>query len=367
MTGSLLIVGDARRFTDNTVRDVDVLRRPLLLKRMPNQREARAEQRGWRALQDFYPTPRLHARLRLPAASWLIYQRWGNPTGPKLFLDLLNEGDEAALTDYMSVLTTACRTAILRTARRVAPSCLVTKLYQDRAAPAGRLDAYYADRVFEIDGVPIDEISKYTLTINGRSRRLNWRATLTWLRVWAASRDLQWSAITQGDPTDVNLAVPFALFDYDTAGRNALCGEFANFCWYTGFLGGYLVPRNNPTAFAATPATVELVSTNAPHVHTVTADTDKCHVTIELSWRPCPARQLANHHYWRDVIDPLWTHLAGPEDINRALRPYLALRIIGVYNITELSDTDRLAVLACLAECLADDFDARTFFTQGLT
>jgi hypothetical protein len=367
VTGSLLAVGGARRFTANTVRDVDLLRQPLLIKRMPNHREARAEQHGWRALQDHYPTPRLYARLRLPAASWLIYQRWGNPTGPKLLLDLLNQDDQSALTDYMSVLTTAYRSTMLHTARRVAPSHLVTKLYHDRAAPRGRLETYYADRLFEIDGVPIDELSEFTLTINGRARSLNWQATLAWLRTWAADTTPHWSAITQGDPTDVNLAVPFALFDYDTAGRNALCGEFANFCWYTGYLGGYLAPRSNPAAFKASPTTVELVSANAPQVHTATADLDKQRVTIEATWRPCRNRLIANRLYWRDVIDPVWTQLAGPEDINRALRPYLALRILGVYNIADLPCSDRLALLACLAECLADDFDAHALFTQGLT
>lgn len=74
MTGALLTVGKARHFTYNTVRDVDVLRRPLLIKRMPNHREARAENHGWRTLRGHYPVPRLYARLRLPGSSFLVYQ-----------------------------------------------------------------------------------------------------------------------------------------------------------------------------------------------------------------------------------------------------------------------------------------------------
>lgn len=367
MTVSLLALGEARRFTRNIVRDVDLLRRPLVLKWMPNHREARAEERGWRALRKHYPVPRLYARLRLPTASLLIYQRWGNPTGPKIFLDLLNQGDEPALHEYLGILASSYRAVMLRTASHVTPSALVGKLYHDRATAGGRLDDYYADRAFDVGGVPIDELVDYTLLVNGRARRLDWRATLAWLREWAADPTPQWSAITQGDPTDVNLAVPFAPLDYDTAGRNAVCGEFANFCWYTGFLGGYLVPRTNPEAFKGAPETFELIPFNAPKVHAVTVDEDRRSLTVQLAWIPSGPRLAANRIYWHDVVEPVWERLVGSQDINRALRPYLALRILGVYNIADLEPMDTIALLACLAECLADDFDAHRLFTQGLS
>lgn len=367
MTSALLTIGRLRRFTRNTVRDIDLLHRPLLLKCMPNHQEAAAEQRGWSVLREHYPVPRLYARLRLPRASLLLYQRWGSATGPKILLDLLNHGDDAATAAYLSTLTATYRSVILSTARRVPPSALVRKLFHDRAARGGRLDAYYGDRTFDVAGIPIDGIADYTLIINGHSRRLDWRGTLTWLRNWAEDPAPQWSAITQGDPTDVNLAVPFAPFDYDTAGRNAVCGEFANFCWYTGFLGGYLVPRTNPAAFTASPQTFALIRANAPRVHDVTADTVNHRLTIDLTWRPSRARLTANRLYWRDLVLPVWTQLAPTDDINQAIKPYLALRILGVYNTADLDPNDRLALLACLAECLADDFNAHRLFTEGLS
>jgi hypothetical protein len=296
----------------------------------------------------------------------LIYERWGNPAGPKTFLGLLNQGDGPALREYLSVLTSTYRTVMLRTSGQVAPSALVGKLYHDRAAPGGRLDDYYACLDFKVAGVPIDELADYALIVNGRARRLDWRATLAWLREWAADPTPQWSAITQGDPTDVNLAVPFAPLDYDSAGRNAVCGEFANFCWYTGFLGGYLVPRTNPEAFKAAPETLQLIQDNAPKIHAVTVDENLRRLTVQLTWIPSGARLAANRFYWRDLVEPVWTRLAGSQDINRALRPYLALRILGVYNIADLEPMDTIALFACLAQCLADDFDTQRLFTQGL-
>lgn len=366
MTSSLLAVGKARHFTRNTVRDVDVLRRPLLIKRMPSHGEARAENLGWRVLRDHYPVPRLYARLRLPSSSLLVYERWGRATGPRTFLDILNEGDCSFVSEYVQVLTTTYRAVMLNTARLSDPRALVGKLYRDRAASGGRLDDYYAGRTFEVGGIPVGDLVDYTLIINGRVRRLDWRATLSWLAECAADPTPQWSAITQGDPTDVNLAVPFALFDYDTAGRNAVCGEFANFCWYTGFLGGYMVPRANPAAFSSSPNTFESLPLNAPDVRAVAADTGTRRLTIDLVWRPAPARQSANRLYWNDLVAPIWKHLAGDEAIDDALRPYLALRILGVFNLADLEPLDTLALIACLAECLAEDFDAERLFTEGL-
>jgi hypothetical protein len=149
-------------------------------------------------------------------------------------------------------------------------------------------------RTFEVADVSIHELANYTLVVNGRERRLDWTATLSWLSTWATDLTPQWSAITQGDPTDVNLAAPFALFDYDTAGRNALCGEFANFCWYTGFLGGFIVPRANPAAFAVSPRTFDQIPLNTPAILTLTKDETARRLTIDLIWRPAPARLSAN-------------------------------------------------------------------------
>lgn len=367
MNGSLLKVGRARRFTRNTVRDGDLLFRKYLIKRMPNHAEARAEQRGRASIQPFFTLPRLYLRFRLPGASYLLYERWGQDSGARTLLDLLNDGGERAVADYIAQLTAAYRKAMLRSAALVSPTTLVGKLYQDRAAPGGRLESYYANRTFEVGGVSVEELAHYELIVNGRKRELDWHAILSWLAAWSRDETAQWSAITQGDPTDVNLAVPFTIFDYDTAGRNAVIGEFVNFCWYTGFLGGYLVPKLNPDAFQSSPKTFELVSLNAPVVHAVKADREGRRLSVDLTWRPSAARRSAIQAYWNDLVAPVWEQLAEREDINRAMRPYLALRIIGVFNVAELDQNDALVLLACLAECCADDFNAKRLFIEGLS
>lgn len=350
----------------NTVRTVDLLFRKYLVKRMPNHAEAHAEQKGRASIDPFFALPRLYGRFRLPGASYLIYERWGAESGPRLFLDLLNEGDGGAIAEYMAELTAAYRQAIRDTASLASPSLLVGKLYQDRAAPGGRLDSYYAGRSFEVGGIPVDELASFELIINGRPRRLDWHAVLSGLAAWSRDEAPEWSAFTQGDPTDVNLGVPFTVFDYDTAGRNSVVGEFANFSWYTGFLGGYLVPKLNPEAFRSSPEAFEMTPLNAPILRGLHADRSGRQLFVDLTWKPAVARQAANQAYWSDLVSPVWKQLAGSEDISRAMKPYLALRIIGVFNIAELDQLDMLAMFACLAECCSDDFDAERFFTEGL-
>ena len=120
-----------------------------------------------------------------------------------------------------------------------------------------------------------------------------------------------------------------------------------NFSWYTGFLGGYLVPKLNPDAFQSSPKTFELVPLNAPVVHAVKADCEGRRLSVDITWRPSAARRSAIQAYWNDLVVPVWKQLAGREDINRAMKPYRALRIIGVFAqmdrdsvISRITDTE---------------------------
>jgi hypothetical protein len=346
----------------------------LILKLMPVANEAREEIRGHRALRGLFPVPRLLGHLRIPGGRLLLYQRFG-PDEPDegLFLDLLNAADAAEtnqggfdeLDVYLADLTSAYRGAILATARPLQPADIVRKLYWDRAALGGRLDDYYADHDFLVaDGLvdlPVSDLGDYALVVNGHECRLEWAKTLARLRDWADDTTSMWCAVTQGDPTDVNLAVPFTVFDYDTGGFNAVAGEFANFCWYTAHLGGYLVPKYNPDAFADHKRTFDHVGGNAPLLRRVDVDRVRRTIRVDLDWRPSLARRRALTAYLDDVVEPLRSPFFA-DRLDACVQPFLALRILGVYSLADLAPLDRLAMLTCLARCEAPDFTLRGFF-----
>ncbi|MFG2407227.1 hypothetical protein ACGFR8_23375 [Streptomyces brevispora] len=363
----LMRVGPVRCFTRNLLCPVNLLGRPLLLKYTPDPSEARQEIRGHARLTRHYRVPTLHAHLRVPGGHLLAYERLPCGTDQGLLLDLLNTDEpSSALHDYMDRLTSTYRAVILTTARPTDPTRVVQKLYGDRAAPGGRLDTYYAGRDFLVaDGlvdIPVSRLGTYTLSINGRRNHVDWAATLRWLRAHFASMEPVWAALTQGDPTDVNLGHPLAWFDYDTAGMNSILGEFANFLWYASALGGWLVPAYNPAAFADHPATFNRVPANSPEIRR--ADVDHAASTIHIDYAPrlSAPRRAAVTAYWDRLVRPVAERLWPGAGLPNLLRPYLAMRVLGVYNLADLAPEDRLVLLARLAEAMSPAFDPATYF-----
>ncbi|MFB7761515.1 hypothetical protein [Streptomyces xiamenensis] len=363
----LLRVGPVRRFTRNLLCPVDLFGHSLLLKYTRNPAEAGEEINGHARLARHYRVPALHAHLRVPGGHLLAYERLPGGTDRGLLLDLLNASEASGgLRAYMNQLTTAYRQAILATARTTDRTRVVRKLYWDRAAPGGRLDEYYGGRDFliadDLIDVPVSRLDTYDLNINGCRHHLDWVATLRWLRAHFAETEPVWAALTQGDPTDVNLAHPLAWFDYDTAGMNSISGEFANFLWYASTLGGWLVPTYNPAAFADHPATFARAPDNTPEIRR--ADIEHTTSTIHIDYTPrlAATRRASVTMYWNQLVRPVADRLWPGADLANLLRPYLAMRILGVYNLADLAPADRLILLARLAEAMSPAFDPATYF-----
>ncbi|KWW98646.1 hypothetical protein LI90_273 [Carbonactinospora thermoautotrophica] len=366
-----------RRYTANWVTALDVARRPFLLKYTRDAAEAWEEARGHTAIRDHYRVPARYASVPLPRGRLTLLERVGaSGRDEGLLLDLLNAADDTdpeiaqpaqrTLAEYLRQMTGVYRRVMLATARQTPPAQLVRKLYWDRAAPGGRLDQYYAGRDFLVaDGlvdVPVSRFHEYQLTINGEAYRLDWDAFRHELRALFARDEPVWSAITQGDPTDVNLAVPLAWLDLDTGGRNALAGEFANFLWYMAFLGGYLVPRHNPAAFIDHPCTFARIPDNAPELRVLDVDHRRRSMIADLALRPAHARRYAIATYWREVVEPVSAELGFTDRIDQMIRPYLAMRIIAVHNLADLEPRDRLVLLLGLVLCMSGRFSAARFF-----
>lgn len=357
-------IGRPLKYTRNRLYPIDTPRRSLIAKCMPDHGEACAEVAGHRLLREWYPVPALHHHIRFPGRSVLVYEKL--PCGPDhgLLLDLLNtpdDGDHTALDAYMKRLTATYAQVFVKTAALSPPTAVVGKLYRDRAAPGGRLDRYYAGRDLPLTGTDTgpktSDLARTGLYVNGRHYKLDWSGTLAWLR--NAFDSPVWSAISQGDPTDSNLAVPLAWFDYDTAGRNAIAGEIANFSFHTAVLGGWLVPLLNPKAFALHPTTFDRVLVNTPRI---TAHLREGVLHIRFLDRLSFARRLALSRYWELFVHLIAARYFPAGALSEALRPYLVMRIIGVFNLTHMTLEQRLYLLAKLTLCMAPDFSPQRFF-----
>jgi hypothetical protein len=361
-----------RRHTANHTWHLDVSGRSLFIKANPHPREARAEVVGHGRLQGHYPVPSLRARLPLPGWTILAYDRWPHlGTDSGLLLDVITEAEQAGdYTDLDALLDDVLGhyfAVIKSTIRPTSPDQTVGKLYGQRAARRGRLDAYYGDDrplpVPDLDGesgVRPSRLADLDLDVNGTVRRLDLRSIVHDLRRHFSESQPVWAALTQGDPTDFNIGWSReggpVWFDYDTAGSNALAGEFANFLLYQRLHGPWLTPHYNPDAYTDHP-TARAARAQADHAMSIRLQDNG--IRIEYRLAPSHARRRVMTRYLDELVLPIATMLEI-DDVAAWLRPYLLMRLLAVYDLTRLGPLDAGLSLGLVSDTL-EPLDLRRF------
>lgn len=379
-TGPWPRIGRHRRYTANHTWWLDIAGKSVFLKANPHPIEARQELVGHRLLTGVYPIPRLLGAARLGRWSLHAYERVpGLDVDCGLLLDLLatadhpapsTTGEGAGLKGHTgsgpaAILAAAAgdildryRTAIGATLYRASAARVVGKLFADRAAPGGRLDQYYrAGRpLLTLAGQPQLVDQPLTLVVNDRPHRIDLAAVLDEVRAWFRRDRQVWAATTQGDPTVFNLAwIPQAgpvWMDFDTAGLNALAGEFAvlltDLLLHSALLTPVLAPasyRDHPTALAVhRPADVTVLHARPGLIEAT------------LAYRPPPGRRQLAGQVLDDLVVPLARQLGEP-DLLAWLRPYLLMRLLAVFPPADLPIDGVLVLLATLARLTADQPD----------
>lgn len=358
----MLKISHHRRFTDNHTWHVDIARHSLFVKANPRPAEAAAEAHGHENIRIQYPVPRLHTQRRLGPWTVLVYDRWPHlGTDHGMLLDEITLADHTAPIAGRQRLDTCLNAvlghyrSVLESSLRSAPrSATVAKLYGQRAAPGGRLDDYYSANApwFPTPQISIrpSDLARQDLAINGRSQRIDFNDVIQGLRSYFRADEPVWAAISQGDPTDLNIGYSPAggpvWFDYDTGGLNSLAGEFACFLTYQRLHGAWLTPRYNPQAFRDHPRALM-----APALAPPVVQVDRRGNVLEVDYQhvPTPARRHVLRRYVDDVVIPLATAV-GVDDLMEWLRPHLVMRILAVYPLTGLQPRDTALSLALLAE-----------------
>ncbi|NIJ10967.1 hypothetical protein FHU38_001311 [Saccharomonospora amisosensis] len=367
----MLRIANHRRFTANHTWHVDWAGHALFVKANPNHDEAGAECAGHARIREFYPVPGLRGARRVARWTVLAYDRW-----PYLGHDhglLLDEITHADLTGNMVRLDT-CLTAVFRQYQHVIGSTLrpttngetISKLYGDRAAPDGRLDQYYRPNApWPITNgtrrVRPQDLTDVRLVVNGREHAVDFAELMTRLRVHFARHSPVWAAVTQGDPTDINIGWSPAggpvWFDYDTGGLNALPGEFACFLLYQRLHGAWLTPHYNRAAFDDHPSALTQASLAEPSVQVERTGSS---LVIDYRHTPSRARRHVLRRYLDEIIRPVARHL-GIDDLMAWMRPYLVMRLLAVYHLADLEPRDTALSLALLAQALDPDITLPEF------
>ncbi|MFF3782808.1 hypothetical protein [Streptomyces sp. NPDC001933] len=224
----------------------------------------------------------------------------------------------------------------------------VPDLYLDRIRPGGRLDCWYLRRDLPIalphtdTTLTLQELADFILIANGRQLTLNVADTIDSLRRVLAPDHRRLAGLTQGDPTEPNIADPLCWLDFEFAGRNTVEGEAANLLWYLMALGGWLVPRYQSDVYARTLRRA-LPPLARPRIEHLELHQNSRHIDVRYSWNTGPGRSAAITR----ALDGLRGETgSGLEEI----RALLALRIRGVIPASRLTGHDLLLVLIKLAE-----------------
>jgi hypothetical protein len=368
----MLRIGHHRRATANHTWHVDLPGQPgLFVKANPHRPQAREEADGHARIMNHYRVPVLVMTRRIGPWTVLVYHRW-----PHLSCDhglLVDEittadttGDLTQLDQCLTDLIGHYRAVLATTLRRVPAERTIGKLYADRTAAGGRLDQYYAadtpwlalpDRALRPS-----TLADTDLIINGRPHRLDPATLIDRLRAQFTAQRHVWAAVTQGDPTDLNLGWSPeggpVWFDPGVGGLNAVAGEFACFLVDQRLHGAWLTPAYNPAAYRDHPGAPATALRTRPRVH-IRPDGRQA-VRIDYHHRPSPARQHAVRRYLHQLVYPIAAHL-GVEDVLDWLRPYLTMRLLAVYNLATLHPRDTALCLALFAELLSPEVSLDQF------
>ncbi|MGW7359697.1 hypothetical protein ACWGI0_24465 [Streptomyces sp. NPDC054802] len=336
-------------------------------KPVATRERAEAEAKEWARLASRIAVPAFHGQIALPDRQLLAYE--------DVFADGRCEllmGDVIALADrdpavqprldrLVDGVCADLRAAAEETGKNVPLAECVPDLYLDRIRPGGRLDRWYLRRDLPLalphtgTTLTLRELADFTLTANGRPLTVNVADTIDRLRHALAPDRRRLAGLTQGDPTEPNIADPLCWLDFEFAGRNTVAGEAANLLWYLMALGGWLVPRYQPDVYART-LRLALPPLSSPRIEHLELHRSSRHIDVRYSWNTGPGRGAA---LTRALEGLGGERGSGLEDI----RAFLALRILGVIPPSRLSGHDLLLVLIKLAESQDLHTTFETFFT----
>jgi hypothetical protein len=241
-----------------------------------------------------------------------------------------------------------------------------TALYEKRLHLGGRIDCFYKDINLRTlsngkHALSVSEFDQYRFIINGVSYSFDWNRCINSLREHFDVLNHTWTAITQGDPTAVNIGYPLVWMDFENSGHNAIFGEFANFCWDTYVLGGYLVPKYGARSIRDHPATLRFAFLNAPTIERFEIDHQSKRIFVDYRMVLPSARRVILKKYFEGLMTPVIAQ-TNPAGWQCEFAQYLSLRIIGVYDIFAMSSWDLLFSLVKLIEAQDKDFDFTKFF-----
>jgi hypothetical protein len=334
---------------------------------------ADAEVQGWKAAARALPVPRLLGRSRAAGQHVVSYEDvFATRRCSMLLGDVISTADRhpTALPRVTALIDAVCDsllTAIADSGRTKPLSACVPGLYLDRIRPGGRIDAWCQSGRLAVPAprtgqpLPVHALTRHAFVVNGVPLQLDVPAIIREAREALHPGHTWVTALSQGDPTEPNIADPLCWLDFQYAGRNTLAGEIAILLWYLLGMGGWLVPTYQPDVYART-LPLHLPPITTPRLEHVDHDERHRRLEVTYTWTVGAGRQAAIGRLLQRIRADLGPAAGlSPDRFLAQIRHFLALRILGVIPPSRLTGHDLLLLLAKLAEAHDPEAANETF------
>lgn len=283
------------------------------------------EIKGYEIISKYFPTPKLLFTSYLNKKTGIIFFEYDNLIGENkgLLVDLFSF--ELKLNYKFINILNLYRSIFLKTLKKdFGRSSDI--FFKDRVK--NRLPVFY-DKSF------INEF--ININLNGNEIKTNFIKIFKDIELFFNKQDKKWCVVSQCDPNDLNITIKPNILDYTAGGHIPLMAEFATFYWYQLAQGNYLSLKYNKKAFK-----------NHEHIY------KKLDYVImrgrKIEHFPSKLRKDFIEAYINIVIEPCFKKFSEKEkeEWYDQFKNYLAMKIIGVFNLSNMSKKDKLLSLGYL-------------------
>lgn len=301
------------------------------------------EIRGYLSLKDNYPVPNLVTIYMLNEQIILIFDYLMDVDVNKgLLIDYINDNINSKNINHVIVINNILKSYIESLKNKViANSCPIDAFYKYRIKE--RIIPWYVEKVN-------NDILNYRLIINDVEYMSTSEIINQCIHYFNTSKNLS-CILTQGDPTEVNIALRPMFFDFQTSGYNYVVGELAIFFWSLYIAGGYFYPKYHKVAYHYHDKTIDNINKNKPILKYEINNVNK-KILVKFKYNPNNIRS----QILKDYIH-LFNDKRLMQEINENLPYFLMIRIIGTLNIYNMEESDTILSMCFMQIFFKNDID----------
>lgn len=192
----------------------------------------------------------------------------------------------------------------------------------------------------------IDQMDGVKLILNGHELTLQLKMVIESIKNFFNNQTKTWCVLSQCDPGDLNIGIKPIILDYLAGGYNPLMAEFATFFWYQLAMSNYFALKYHHKAYSKHKKIYKKIDK-------ISFDSYQCKI---IHYSNILRRDFTKE-YIEQVIKPAMEKIDYSESWYEEFKNYLAMRILCVFNVKQMSREDVLLSLGYLQLFYAQDLN----------